>query len=75
MIGFHGSEPPAIAKAYDFFKFEIVVDVGGGTGNLLTEIFKQYPGPRGVLIDRPNVVLERVVPTESAVSVMEANPV
>jgi hypothetical protein len=58
MIGFHGNEPPAIAAAYDFSKFQTVIDVGGGTGNLLIEILKRHIGPRGVLFDQPDVVRE-----------------
>lgn len=56
MVGFHGAEPPAIAKAYDFSQLATVVDVGGATGNMLAAILAQHPGPRGVLYDRPHVV-------------------
>lgn len=56
MVGFHGAEPPAVAAAYDFNEFETVVDVGGATGNMLAAILTRFPGPRGVLFDRPNVV-------------------
>ena len=56
MIGFHGTEPPAIASAYDFSAFQIIADVGGSTGNLLTTILSQHPGPRGILFDLPHVV-------------------
>ena len=58
MVGFHGHEPPAVAQAYDFARFENVVDVGGGTGNLLATILSRHAGPRGVLFDRQHVVLE-----------------
>jgi hypothetical protein len=58
MIGFHGGEPPAVAVAYDFSGFDAVVDVGGGTGNLLAAILKRHPRPRGVLFDLPHVVRE-----------------
>ena len=56
MIGFHGTEPPAIASAYDFSAFQTIADVGGSTGNLLTTILSQHPGPRGILFDLPHVV-------------------
>ena len=56
MVGFHGAEPPAVAAAYDFSAFNVVVDVGGATGNMLAAIMSRYPGPRGVLFDRPHVV-------------------
>ncbi len=58
MVGFHGAEPAAVAAAYDFSGFSTVVDVGGGTGNLLTTILAKYPQPRGVLFDMPHVAAE-----------------
>ena len=58
MIGFHGAEPAAVAEAYDFSRFHTVVDVGGGTGNLLAAILRRHPDLRGVLADRPHVVRE-----------------
>ena len=56
MVGFHSSEAPAVANAYDFSVFKSVVDVGGGTGNLLGTILARHAGPRGVLFDRSHVV-------------------
>jgi hypothetical protein len=56
MVGYHGAEPPAVAKAYDFSRLETIVDVGGATGNMLAAILSQHGGPRGVLYDRPHVV-------------------
>ena len=56
MVGFHGAEPPAVAEAYDFSAFDVVVDVGGATGNMLAAILSDHAGPRGVLFDRPHVV-------------------
>jgi hypothetical protein len=56
MVGFHGPEPAAVAAAYDFSKFETVIDVGGATGNLLATILGSYPEPRGILFDLPHVV-------------------
>jgi hypothetical protein len=56
MIGVHGAEPPAVAAAYDFSGLATIVDVGGGTGNLLATILATYPQPRGILFDLPHVV-------------------
>ncbi len=56
MVGFHGAEPPAVAAAYDFSAVATLVDVGGGTGNLLTTILGRHPGSRGILFDLPHVV-------------------
>ncbi|HUF71561.1 MAG TPA: methyltransferase [Gammaproteobacteria bacterium] len=58
MVGFHGAEPPAVADAYDFSRFESIVDVGGATGNMLVQILKRHAGPRGVLFDLPHVVTD-----------------
>lgn len=58
MIGFHGSEPPAVAAAYDFSGIRTLVDVGGGTGNLLTTILQANPELRGMLYDLPHVAEE-----------------
>jgi hypothetical protein len=56
MVGFHGSEPPAVAAAYDFSSFRTIADIGGSTGNLLSAILARYPEPRGILFDLPHVV-------------------
>jgi len=56
MIGFHGDEPSAIVEAYDFSKNGRVVDVGGGSGNLLGTILAANPSLGGVLFERPQVV-------------------
>lgn len=56
MVGFHGSEPPTVAEAYDFSGMQTVVDVGGATGNMLAALLSRHPGLRGVLYDMPHVV-------------------
>jgi cyclopropane fatty-acyl-phospholipid synthase-like methyltransferase len=56
MVGFHGSEPPTVAEAYDFSSTSTVVDVGGATGNLLAAVLSRHPGVRGVLFDLEHVV-------------------
>jgi hypothetical protein len=58
MIAFHGAEPPAVAAAYDFAGCGTLVDVGGGTGNLLTTILLAHPHLRGVLFDVPHVAAQ-----------------
>lgn len=45
----------AILDAYDFGRFETVVDVGGGNGALLAAILDRHPAVRGVLFDQPHV--------------------
>jgi hypothetical protein len=49
---------PAIAAAYDFGRWETLMDVGGGSGILLSFILRAHPQLRGVLADQEHV-LER----------------
>ena len=58
MIGIHGATASAIAVAYDFDVFELIVDIGGGTGALLKTILKATRRPRGVLFDLPETAKE-----------------
>lgn len=41
---------------------ETVVDVGGGTGRMLSELVRRNPGIRGILFDLPEVVADAHVP-------------
>ena len=47
-----------LVAAYDFSRFGMFVDVGGGHGRLLAAILNAAPGARGVLFDQPHVVAE-----------------
>ena len=47
----------AILDAYDFSKFQVVADIGGGQGSTLVAVLERYPSLR-VLFDRPSVVGE-----------------
>ncbi len=50
------ADDAAIASAYDFTRFERIVDVGGGRGGLLAQILTRAPNARGVLFDQPQVI-------------------
>jgi len=56
MVGVHGTEPAAVAAAYDFSGLRTIVDVGGATGNLLTTVLGRATGASGILYDLPHVV-------------------
>lgn len=45
----------AVLEAYDFNRFEVIVDVGGGHGEVLRSILKACPGVRGILAEVPHV--------------------
>jgi len=42
MVGMHGSEPPAVAAAYDFSGCGTIADIGGSTGNMLATILSHH---------------------------------
>ncbi|HWO09469.1 MAG TPA: methyltransferase [Polyangiaceae bacterium] len=46
----------AVASAYDFSSVRTLVDVGGGHGALLSLIIDHFPGLKGVLFDRHEVI-------------------
>lgn len=46
----------AVLDAYDFGRFDRVVDVGGGLGTLLAAVLRQHPKLHGVLFDQAQVV-------------------
>lgn len=58
----------SVVAGYDFTGINKLVDVGGGHGQLLAAILKQYPALQGVLYDAPPVVA-------AAPAVMAANGV
>lgn len=45
-----------ILKAYDFGRFPLIADVGGGLGCLIQQIVTAYPQVRGILFDQPETV-------------------
>ena len=51
-----GASNQALLDAYDFGRFETLVDVGGGNGTLLASLLREYPTMRGVLLDQPHVI-------------------
>jgi hypothetical protein len=46
----------AVIAAYDFSKFSVIADIGGGHGRLLSSILAAAPAARGVLFDLPQAV-------------------
>lgn len=55
----------ALVSAYDFSRFRLVVDVGGGQGSTLAAVLSAHPSLRGVLLDLPQVVA-RTPPLDDA---------
>jgi SAM-dependent methyltransferase len=59
-----------VPKAYDFSQIQTVVDLGGGTGNLVACILQQYPHLQGILFDMPHVA-EQAKPHLEAMGVAD----
>lgn len=53
-VGTLSIEP--LLAAYDFGRFDTLVDIGAGQGNLLTAILEHTESTRGILFDLPEVV-------------------
>lgn len=64
MASFSDTENAGIAGAYDFSRFQRVVDVGGGHGGFLIEVLKSAPAARGVLFDAAHVLEEARIAAE-----------
>ena len=48
----------AIVDAYDFARFGVVADIGGGQGSTLAAVLQRHSSVRGILVDKPSVVTE-----------------
>ena len=55
MVGMHGAAAPAVAVAYDFSRFQSLVDIGGGTGALLSAILGFAPLLQGAVFEQPKL--------------------
>jgi hypothetical protein len=49
---------PAVAAAYDFDRFGVIADIGGGRGHLLQAILERAAGARGILFEVPHVIAD-----------------
>ena len=47
MVGVHGRETSAMTDAYDFSGIDVLADVGGGNGSLLTTVLQKHPKHAG----------------------------
>jgi len=56
MVSYSSRGLPLIAKSYDWSKFAVLCDVGGGAGHLLSAILKENPTVKGKLQDLPKVL-------------------
>lgn len=66
MTGIHGRESNALLDAYDFSSFEVVADIGGGNGSLMSALLEKHSTLKGILFDLPHVVEHAQVNIEAA---------
>ena len=45
---------PTVTAAYDWSRFPVIADIGGGIGTQLVDILKSHPTCRGILFDLPD---------------------
>jgi hypothetical protein len=58
LVDLRAKATAAVLDAYDFSGVRRLVDVGGGTGDLISVVLEKYPTMRGILFDRPHVVAQ-----------------
>lgn len=51
----------AVTAAYDWSRFPVIADIGGGIGTQLVNILEAQPGCRGVLFDQPEVIAAAIL--------------
>lgn len=56
MANFPDNRHAAIAETYDFSRFHLIADLGGGNGAALREILSRSPESQGLIFDRDDVV-------------------
>jgi hypothetical protein len=49
---------PTVAASFDWSRFQVIADIGGGIGSQLSCILDTHPSSRGILFDQPTVVAE-----------------
>jgi hypothetical protein len=55
MTSIHGHETAAMLEAYDFGGVQVLADIGGGNGSLISAVLARYPAMKGLLFDLGHV--------------------
>ena len=56
MTSFNYYETAAMLDAYDFTGIDVLADIGGGNGSLLSAVLARYPNMNGILFDLGHVI-------------------
>lgn len=49
---------PAVTASYDWSRYGVIADIGGGIGTQLLSILEAHPSCRGILFDQPQMIAE-----------------
>ena len=55
MTAIHGYETAAMLDAYDFSAVQVLADIGGGNGSLISAVLQRYPKLKGILFELDHV--------------------
>jgi hypothetical protein len=72
MVGKSGAVVPAVVEAYDFSRFGVIADIGGGRGHLLQAIL-QRTSASGLLFELPHVVADASNATSDRLQLVSGN--
>jgi hypothetical protein len=56
MSGVRKGTSSAVTHSYDWSRFPVIIDIGGGLGAQLVNILDAFPSCRGILFDQPQVI-------------------
>ena len=60
MRSISSSMTPAVTASYDWSRFPVIADMGGGIGTQLVDVLNDHPSSRGIVYDRPDVLAEAI---------------
>jgi len=60
MLAVRRATAPVITASYDWSRFPVIADIGGGLGGQLRDILDAFPFCRGILFDQPAVVAQAI---------------
>jgi hypothetical protein len=51
---------PTVTAAYDWSRFRVIADIGGGIGTQLVDILNAHPSCKGILFEQPDVIARAI---------------
>jgi O-methyltransferase domain/Dimerisation domain len=60
MRSYTAAVTPTVTAAYDWSRFPVIADIGGGIGTQLVDILNAYPICSGILLDQTDVIAQAI---------------